>query len=138
MLPWAAAAGLLASSAAFKAITTSNSNRKCQDEILAEVKIHIIASSDLITACFNNYLTKTFNLCFPPTFKQPLQYRSIFNVPKDKLEALKATMLTEMDLGLAGEKGGLMMLPSFVDILPTGYVFHFLFLYILLYSKDSL
>jgi hypothetical protein len=30
-------------------------------------------------------------------------------------------MLTEMDLGLDGKKGGLMMLPSYVDNLPTGY-----------------
>lgn len=83
MLPWAAAAGLLASGAAFKLITRSTSDRKNQDEILDE-------------------------------------YRSLFNVPKDKLEDLKATMLTEMDLGLHGKKGGLMMLPSYVDILPTG------------------
>jgi len=35
-------------------------------------------------------------------------------------------MLTEMDLGLKGEKGGLMMLPSYVDILPTGYAIYYI------------
>jgi hypothetical protein len=61
-------------------------------------------------------------LTFSTTYRKinKLQYRSIFNVPKAKLEALESTMLTEMDLGLAGKQGGLMMLPSFVDILPTG------------------
>jgi hypothetical protein len=34
MLPWAAAAGLLASGAAFKIITTSQSDRKLQEELL--------------------------------------------------------------------------------------------------------
>jgi len=38
MLPWAAAAGLLASAAALKAIITSKLDRKTQDEILDEVR----------------------------------------------------------------------------------------------------
>lgn len=49
-----------------------------------------------------------------------MQYRTLFDVPKDKLLALKNGMLEQMELGLQGKEGGLMMLPSFVDILPTG------------------
>jgi hypothetical protein len=44
MLPWAAAAGLLASGAAFKIIGHSNSDRKSQDEILEEVQTNTIQS----------------------------------------------------------------------------------------------
>ena len=48
------------------------------------------------------------------------QYRALLNVPLDRLKIVKAKLLHEMELGLRGERGGLMMLPSFVDVLPSG------------------
>jgi hypothetical protein len=49
-----------------------------------------------------------------------LQYGELFSLPVDKLHLLKLDIIQQMDLGLKGDPGGLLMLPSFVDILPTG------------------
>ena len=36
------------------------------------------------------------------------------------MQQVKEEMVKQMELGLQGKEGGLMMLPSFVDVLPSG------------------
>lgn len=48
------------------------------------------------------------------------EYREILGMPKVKLEAVRSAMVDQMEKGLEGAPGGLMMLPSFVDVLPNG------------------
>lgn len=52
-----------------------------------------------------------------------LQLRKIFNFDLDQMQQLRKDISHQMELGLDKAPGGLMMLPSFVDMLPTGYVF---------------
>jgi hypothetical protein len=46
------------------------------------------------------------------------QYEAIFAVPS--MEDVRDAMTRAMAAGLRGEEGGLLMLPSFVDVMPTG------------------
>eukprot|EP00887_Chlorella_sp_A99_P006231 scaffold3.g6231.t1 len=50
------------------------------------------------------------------------QFEEVFNVPVEQLEQLRDDLVAQMVAGLAGQAGApaLMMLPSFVDVLPTG------------------
>ena len=50
----------------------------------------------------------------------PLQYEALFAVSKEDMQQIKEEMVKQMELGLQGKEGGLMMLPSFVDVLPSG------------------
>lgn len=49
------------------------------------------------------------------------EYRELFNTPVLRLHALRDAVVEQMEAGLAGQPGGLMMLPSFVDVLPSGH-----------------
>jgi hypothetical protein len=76
MLPWAAAAGLLASAAVLKAIISSNLDRKSRDEILDEVRPNPNAGSRLI---FTSALLtiKQYSPFQSPLKTPPLTKRSI-------------------------------------------------------------
>lgn len=49
-----------------------------------------------------------------------MQYEAVFHLSLDRMASIRDVMITQMELGLQGKPGGLMMLPSFVDVLPTG------------------
>jgi len=48
------------------------------------------------------------------------EYKDLFALPEDQLQAIRAEVRRQMELGLQGQKEGLMMLPSYVDVLPSG------------------
>ncbi|KAL4458290.1 hypothetical protein ABPG75_013155 [Micractinium tetrahymenae] len=48
------------------------------------------------------------------------EYRQLFNTPTDRLLALRDALVQQLEAGLAGQPGGLMALPSYVDVLPSG------------------
>ena len=48
------------------------------------------------------------------------QLRELFRVPLAQVERLRDAMVQQMEAGLEGKPGGLLMLPSYVDILPSG------------------
>ncbi|KAL4423126.1 hypothetical protein ABPG77_004809 [Micractinium sp. CCAP 211/92] len=49
------------------------------------------------------------------------EYRQLFDIPTDRLLALRDALVQQLEAGLAGQPGGLMALPSYVDVLPTGH-----------------
>lgn len=49
------------------------------------------------------------------------EYRALFNTPVSRLHALRDELVEQLEAGLAGKPGGLMALPSYVDVLPTGH-----------------
>ena len=53
-----------------------------------------------------------------------MQYRAALEVPLEQALAVRDAMIRQMEVGLAehGSKRGLLMLPSYIDILPTGRV----------------
>ncbi|EFN54251.1 hypothetical protein CHLNCDRAFT_135795 [Chlorella variabilis] len=50
-----------------------------------------------------------------------LQYRELFNTPVPRLHAVRDALVEQMEAGLRCQPGGLMMLPSYVDVLPSGH-----------------
>lgn len=48
------------------------------------------------------------------------EYRELFDTPVERLLALRDALVEQMEAGLDGKEGGLMMLPSYVDVLPSG------------------
>lgn len=50
------------------------------------------------------------------------QYKEIFDVPVDRLQIIQDAVIAKVEAGLKGDKEGLDMLPTYVDILPSGCV----------------
>ncbi|KAL4854923.1 Hexokinase-1 [Chlorella vulgaris] len=104
-LPIAAAAVLLA-----KKLRDATDRDKRREAILDEVCSVIVAAA-VAAACRRLKLDRPLQL----------QYRELFNTPVLRLHALRDAVVEQMEAGLAGQPGGLMMLPSFVDVLPSGH-----------------
>lgn len=49
------------------------------------------------------------------------EYRELFNTPVPRLHAVRDALVEQMEAGLRCQPGGLMMLPSYVDVLPSGH-----------------
>lgn len=61
------------------------------------------------------------------TYMQPfsfVQYRAALQVPLEQALRVRDALISQMEIGLAEHhsKRGLLMLPSYIDILPTGQV----------------
>lgn len=104
MLPWTVWAAILGAGAAARVWGNAAKVAEAQEAILDEV-----SAGEGPLPCPSKVITGP----------SP-QYRALLNAPLDRLKAIKAKLLHEMELGLRGERGGLMMLPSFVDVLPSG------------------
>ena len=109
MLPFAAFAAGAGSIAAYNVLRAVNTANE-QATILNQVSKILNAPSKI---CLMTLKITTLSV---------YQYRSIFALPASQLEDIKNAMLKEMQIGLEGKEGGLFMLPSFVDILPSGCV----------------
>lgn len=48
------------------------------------------------------------------------QYQDLFDVSTQRLRDVQRDLILQVEAGLRGDKSGLLMLPTFVDILPTG------------------
>lgn len=56
----------------------------------------------------------------PLISKLPAQYQDLFDIPTQRLRDVQRDLILQVEAGLRGDKAGLLMLPTFVDILPTG------------------
>ena len=55
---------------------------------------------------------------YPPT---STQFRDLCTVPPERLQDIQDEFERSMEAGLRGDEAGLDMLPTFIDLLPSGY-----------------